>query len=150
MVKKVGRVSETMTLPMRKRTAVVLETMIHGGARRERFLVRLLGNYYRSLFRRQWRWSERRPHFETQRAFMFDFAFSRSPRFTGASPFFRGFFGSEVVRDGDEVLDIGCGDGFFSMRFFSERASHVDAIDTDAEAICVAHAGDDPDCCVLD
>lgn len=115
-----------------------LEGMVHGGACRERILLWLLGDYYRSLFRRQWRWSEQKPHFETQREFMFDFAFSGPPRFTGASPFYRGFFASEVVRDGDEVLDIGCGDGFFSMRFLSERASHVDAIDVDPEAIGVA------------
>jgi SAM-dependent methyltransferase len=123
---------------MMKKVARVLESIVHGGIRRERILLLLLGNHYRSLFRRQWRWSDRPPHFENQRPFMFDFAFSRPPLFTGVYPFFRGFFGSEVVRDGDEVLDIGCGDGFFSMRFLSERALHVDAIDCDAEAIRTA------------
>jgi hypothetical protein len=115
-----------------------VERLVFGGRLREAILIRLLSGYYHSQFRRQWRWSTEQPHFEDQRVFFFDFAFSKPPIFTGASPFYRGFFASEVIRDGDLVLDIGSGDGFFSMRFLSERASHVDALDIDSSAISLA------------
>ena len=57
----------------------------------------------------------------------------------GAFPFLRGFFAQMAVNEGDKVLDISCGDGFFSKRFFSTKASHVDAFDIEAYAIEMAN-----------
>ena len=39
------------------------------------------------------------------------------------------------MRDGDRVLDIGCGDGFFARRFFAAHGARVDAIDIEPGAI---------------
>ena len=49
--------------------------------------------------------------------------------------FTRGHLAGELVRTGDRVLDIGCGDGFFSRRFFAARGAEVDAIDVEPTAI---------------
>jgi 2-polyprenyl-3-methyl-5-hydroxy-6-metoxy-1,4-benzoquinol methylase len=116
----------------------VLEYLVFGGKLRERILLFFLSNYYQSIFRRQWYWGSIESHNENQRIFMFDFIFSKPPKFTGPYPFFRGFYDSEVIQQGDNVLDIGCGDGFFSMRFLTSRASSVDAIDVDKIAIDLA------------
>ena len=40
-----------------------------------------------------------------------------------------------MVRSGDLVLDIGCGDGGYTSRFLAPRASHVDAVDVEGSAI---------------
>ena len=39
------------------------------------------------------------------------------------------------MREGDRVLDIGCGDGFFDRRFFAARGATVDAIDIEPSSI---------------
>ena len=41
----------------------------------------------------------------------------------------------DTFADGDRVLDIGCGDGFFTRRFYSDRAGRIDAIDVEDSAI---------------
>jgi SAM-dependent methyltransferase len=43
-----------------------------------------------------------------------------------------------VIRDGDTVLDIGCGDGFFTARFVAPRCRSVDGVDVDPHAIASA------------
>jgi cyclopropane fatty-acyl-phospholipid synthase-like methyltransferase len=43
-----------------------------------------------------------------------------------------------MIQEGDRLLDIGCGDGFFTKRFFSTKCSQIDAIDVDKDAIRVA------------
>ena len=45
-----------------------------------------------------------------------------------------------VIRAGDALLDIGCGDGFFTRRFFAARAAQIDAIDIEPSAIATAQA----------
>jgi len=101
-------------------------------------LLRLLAQHYASRFRRDWELSYDPPHFFEQRLGFFRFGFTAE----GADPatFCRGFFGAEVVRPGDRVLDIGCGDGFFTKRFYGQRAAHVDALDIEASAIRTALA----------
>ena len=102
-----------------------------GGVRRERFLLRLLDLHYRALFLRQWRWADEPPHFFDHRIGSFAFTTGKHHGFG----YYRGFFASELVRDGDRVLDIGCGDGFFARRFFAARGASVDAIDIEPSAI---------------
>ena len=102
-----------------------------GGGARERLLLRLLDFHYHTLFLRQWRWAGEPPHFFDHRIGSFAFAVGKHHGFG----YFRGFFASELVRDGDHVLDIGCGDGFFARRFFAARGATVDAIDIEPGAI---------------
>lgn len=47
----------------------------------------------------------------------------------------RGVYAYEVIKHGDKVLDIGCGDGFFTRNFLAPRAAHVDAVDIESSAI---------------
>ncbi len=47
----------------------------------------------------------------------------------------RAFLAAEVIRPGAVVLDIGCGDGSLTKRFYAPRAAHVDAIDLEDSAI---------------
>jgi 2-polyprenyl-3-methyl-5-hydroxy-6-metoxy-1,4-benzoquinol methylase len=51
---------------------------------------------------------------------------------------FRGLYCAEIIRDGDVVLDVGCGDGSLTKRFLAARAFHVDAIDIEPSAIACA------------
>lgn len=64
---------------------------------------------------------------------MFDFAYAK--RDSGPYPFYRGFFVSEVIQEGDVLLDIGCGDGFLTKRFYAVKCLAVDALDIDLYAI---------------
>jgi SAM-dependent methyltransferase len=107
------------------------ERMLWGGRRREQLLVQLLRAHYASLFRRQWSRAERMPHFFDHRIGSFGlFAGDNTP-----FGYYRGYYAAEVLRDGDVLLDIGCGDGFFASRFFAPRCSAVDAIDIEPSAI---------------
>jgi SAM-dependent methyltransferase len=122
--------------PVLRPVAPALERLVWGGPRRGRLLERLIAGYYLSLYRRDWAWvrSGEQPHF-------FDHRIGAALLLTGrANPYgwFRGMYVAELLRPGDRVLDIGCGDGFFDRRFFSERCRSVDAIDIEPSAI--AHA----------
>jgi SAM-dependent methyltransferase len=123
-----------VTHRIRRAALQLLERLAFGGRLRERVLRRALGAYYRSLFRRQWAWSEGPPHFFDHRIGMFELLAGRGNPYAYA----RGFHAAEVVRRGDRVLDIGCGDGFFTSTFFAPRAAVVDAVDIEPSAI--AHA----------
>jgi SAM-dependent methyltransferase len=128
---------DPLLAPIRRLRVLVARAglrIVGGGARRERLLLRLLQLHYRTLFLRQWRWADQEPHFFDHRIDSFGFATGTYHGFG----LFRGFFAAELVRDGDRVLDIGCGDGFFTRRFFTERGATVDAIDVEPTAI--AHA----------
>jgi SAM-dependent methyltransferase len=114
----------------------MLEAILYGGSRRESFLVRLLGALHRSQFRREWLLcpSEQPPYYNQRwNGFNFVYSKSRTPY-----PFTRGFLVSEIVHPGDRLLDIGCGDGFFTNSFYSSLCLHVDAIDIEPSAIKTA------------
>src|SRR4051794_24874752 len=125
---KTGQVSCTL-IGVSRRIALaalqLLERLVFGGRLRERVLLLALGAYYRSLYRRQWAWSQEPPHFFDHRMGAFDLLVGRGNPYALA----RAFHAVEVMRQGDRVLDIGCGDGFFTSRFFAPRASAVDAVD---------------------
>jgi 2-polyprenyl-3-methyl-5-hydroxy-6-metoxy-1,4-benzoquinol methylase len=105
----------------------------YGGGLREKILLRLLDKYYRNKFHRKWRLSETVPHFENHSVEMFLLGFSSKPIDIGY--FYRAFYSSEVIKNGDIVLDIGCGDGFFTKRFYAHKAKKIDAIDIELSAI---------------
>jgi 2-polyprenyl-3-methyl-5-hydroxy-6-metoxy-1,4-benzoquinol methylase len=109
------------------------QRIVYGGPTRERVLISLLGSHYRNRFRREWLYSLEQPHFYSHRMGWFRLGFEDDDG--GGSVYARAFYSSEVIRPGDIVLDIGCGDGFISKRFLAERAGRVDAIDIEPSAI---------------
>jgi SAM-dependent methyltransferase len=97
----------------------------------------ILDQYHRSEFRRKWLWlCYGEPHFEDHadtlwRAYRGDLdqgIYRLGPAFNAA----------RVIKEGDIVLDIGCGDGGLTKRFFAPRASLVVALDIEPSAIAEA------------
>ena len=123
-----ARLRRTLGRPLR-----IVEHAIGGGRLRERALLGALRAHYRSRLRRDWLWTDEPPHFFDHRIGAFDLAFGDAG--SGPYPWSRAFFAAEVIREGDAVLDLGCGDGFFTARFLAARAAHVDGIDVDPDAI---------------
>ena len=134
----IGRLRPHAGRARRRLTATASEgwdRLAAGGDRRERRLVQLLQRHYASLLARQWSDAENLPHFFDHRIGSFEFATGESHGYS----YYRGYFAAELVRDGDRVLDIGTGDGFFAKRFFAPRASLVHSLDVEPSAI--EHAG---------
>lgn len=103
----------------------------------EDFLVKLLTRRINTKIKNDWVLSNHPPHHSYNNYSAFWLAFNSKT--VGAYPFYRGFFSSMHIKDGDKVLDISCGDGFFSKRFFSINASIVDAVDLETDAIDMAN-----------
>jgi len=134
-----GTASGGNGLPIRemmRQLRILKEKVLWGGERREQMLLALLERHYESLFRRLWSYGGEEPHFTNHRIGTFRFGFAAEAN--GPEYFYRGFFSSEILRKTDRVLDIGCGDGFFTKRFFSPRCDSVDAIDIEPSAIAEA------------
>jgi SAM-dependent methyltransferase len=112
----------------------VRERALHGGERRRAALMKALVAHDKSLQYRQWRLSGEMPHFYDHRIGSLLFAAGEQ----SGLGMYRGYLAAQVMRPGDVVLDIGCGDGFFAHRFFAPRVAHVDSIDVEPSAI--AHA----------
>jgi len=117
----------------RRRFLYLKERIVGGGPVREALLVKLLKHHYASLFRRQWQLGEEEPHFFSHRMGLFQFTYGEQA--IGPFAYYRGFFDSELIRAGDRILDIGCGDAFFTKRFLSPRCAHIDAVDIEPSAI---------------
>lgn len=115
------------------------ERILWGGTCRERALTFLLSRHYRSLFRRIWRLSGNPPLHESHRGEWFSLGFDNRPN-SVPGYFARGFYAAECIHAGDRVLDIGCGDGFFSKRFLAQAGAQVDAIDIDPQALATAES----------
>lgn len=109
------------------------EKLVWGGMIREKLFVWLLGRHYESLFRRFWQLNNTQPHFTYHRLAWFFFGFGR--RRMHPYQLIRAFYTAEVLQPEDVVLDIGCGDGFFTNHFLSTQSAKVDAIDIDPLAI---------------
>ncbi len=110
-----------------------IEKLIYFGGLSEYVAVKWLLRIYRSKFRLDWELSKLPPHFYNHRMGMTQFAFGETT--FGPYSYFRGFFASQVIQDGDRLLDIGCGEGFFTKRFFSANCSHIDGVDIEPSAI---------------
>ena len=134
LVKQVGRLAKSFVYAGRR----CAETILFGGAVRESILVRMLGALYRSQFRRSWvNNTTEPPHFYYQRWNGYRFVYGDGDR--NPYCFTRGFLALEVVRNGDRLLDIGCGDGFFTNTFYSPRCKAIDAVDIETSAIETAN-----------
>jgi SAM-dependent methyltransferase len=116
-----------------------VESVLFGTYVRERLLKALLRAYYRSLFRRQWIWRiYGGPHFTLHSINLFNVLDGRSGQLI--YNLYRAFLSSEIIEPGHVVLDIGCGDGALTKRFYAPRASRVDAIDVEDSAIRYARS----------
>lgn len=113
-----------------------IEFLIFGSPLRENILRYILCAYYKSKIRREWFLSVEPPHFSDHISSSALFALDRSHY--NPHLFYRAFYSSEIIQNNDLVLDIGCGDGFLTKKFFSFRAGHIDGIDIDPVAIQVA------------
>lgn len=120
-----------------RRSFQAVEAGIFGTSLRKSIASFVLKQYHRSEFRRKWLWScYGEPHFEDHsdtlwRAYLGDLdqgIYRLGPAFNAA----------RLIKEGDSVLDIGCGDGGLTKRFFAPRASRVVAIDIEPSAIAEA------------
>lgn len=83
----------------------------------------MLRAHYASVYRRQWSRADQMPHFFDHRIGSFGlFAGDNTP-----FAYYRGYYAAEVLRDGDVLLDIGCGDGFFANHPARAGAEHASA-----------------------
>lgn len=111
------------------------ESVVFGGRARRAVLQGLWVGHMQSSIRRDLWWADadRDLHFSpTTETFN---VFANASQTLNVQSFNRAFFVSQVVEPGDTVLDIGCGEGFFTKRFYSYNASRVDAIDIEPGAI---------------
>jgi ubiquinone/menaquinone biosynthesis C-methylase UbiE len=106
------------------------------GVRREKLLVDLLSNHFHFKHRLDWELSNEAPHFFDFRSGLFALTFGSAP--PSSHTLDRAAMARDAIADGDYVLDIGFGDGFFTRRFYCDRAGHIDAIDVEESA--VSHA----------
>lgn len=89
---------------------------------------RLLKSYYRqSLRKKDVEWFD-------HRADLFLWSETRNDYWTE-----RGVYARASMKQGDRVLDMCCGDGFYSYHYYSTVAKHIDAIDIDEKSM--QHAG---------
>jgi ubiquinone/menaquinone biosynthesis C-methylase UbiE len=103
------------------------------GAGREKVLVGLLDGHFRIKHRLEWELSQEAPHFYDFRSGVFSLGFGDAP--PSSHTLDRAAMARDSFADGDRLLDIGCGDGFFTRRFYSDRAGQIDAIDVEDSAI---------------
>ncbi|WP_155253692.1 class I SAM-dependent methyltransferase [Bradyrhizobium japonicum] len=123
--------------PIARKLAHLAEVALFGSEIREIFAKGLLAKYYRSMFRRQWAWQVYgEPHFSIHSGAFFGLL--NGDLGQGIYAFTRAFLSAEIIREGDNVLDIGCGDGSFTKRFYAPRSALVDAIDIEESAISYA------------
>lgn len=131
--KNIGRIGNGIKLGIPRTAQSVFERLIYLNGLSEHLAIKWLQRVYLGKFRLDWVLSKAPPHFYSHRMGMAQFTFGEAV--LGPYTYFRGFFACQVIRDGDKLLDIGCGDGFFTKRFFSAKCSHVDGIDIEPSAI---------------
>jgi hypothetical protein len=103
----------------------------------EGLLIRLLSKRILWKVKNDWVKSDHPPHFSYNNYQGFILSFFEKT--VGPYPNYRGFLSSQMISEGDKVLDISCGDGYFTKRFFAPLASRVDGIDIEPDAIAQAN-----------
>ena len=84
--------------------------------------------YYSHLFWRQW--YKTKPHWFDHRLDLYRWSVHQNSHWVE-----RGVYSKEVMTPGCNVLDIGCGDGFYAYYFYAKMASKIDCVDIDEDAI---------------
>jgi SAM-dependent methyltransferase len=125
-------------------TFVRIATRLFSSDPAETMAVSLLLKVYNARYKNAWTYGKEVPHFFNQRIGIARFAFGDQR--LGAYVFSRGFLASQVIQEGDQLLDIGCGDGFFTRRFFTGKCRHIDAIDIEPSAIMAANKYNGDNC----
>lgn len=95
------------------------------------------GAFYRFDTHRRWT-AKKTPEWFDHRADLYRFRELRRPVWAE-----RGVYARELMHPGHRVLDLCCGDGFFSFHFYSSVAEHVDACDRDSSALSHARSWHD-------
>lgn len=109
------------------------DKLVYLGGFAEFVTVRWLLKIYQSKFRLDWEYSKTPPHFYNHRMGMSQFVLG--DKVNGPFAYYRGFYAAQIIKENDRLLDIGCGDGFFTKRFFSAKCLQVDGIDIEPSAI---------------
>jgi 2-polyprenyl-3-methyl-5-hydroxy-6-metoxy-1,4-benzoquinol methylase len=109
-----------------------LRTTAFASKAAEAFFLACLQRVYGSQFDKSWLQSSEAPHFYSQHWNVFRMLNGKA---TGPGWLLRGVYAYEVINQGAKVLDIGCGDGFFTKNFLAPKALRVDAIDIEPSAI---------------
>ena len=122
-----------MAIRISRKIQLFIEKLIYMVGISEYIAVKWLLRIYQSKFRLEWEFGKIPPHFFDHRIGISQLAFGK--KIYGPYAYYRGFFASQVIHDGDILLDIGCGDGFFTKRFFSVKCIHVDGVDIEPSAI---------------
>lgn len=89
-----------------------------------------LCRYYTYQTTRLWSYDGPLPLWFDHRADLHRWSRSRSPLWVE-----RGVYSRELMGTGCSVLDLCCGDGFYSYHFYSLTAGHIDAVDRHPAAI---------------
>jgi len=109
------------------------DKFVYLGGLSEKMAVGWLLKIYQSKFRLDWEYANIQPHFYNHRMGMCQFVLG--DKVNGPFAYYRGFYATQIIKENDRLLDIGCGDGFFTKRFFSANCLHVDGIDIEPSAI---------------
>lgn len=133
-IKKLKWVKRLVFSKYGRKSMHFLETLIWGGRFRRSITKNLLSAQYQSKFRQEWLWANEPRHFSDNE---FSETTFMNPR-NSAYLFLRGLLTAEILKEGDKLLDIGCGDGFYNYRFYSHKCKFIDAIDIEPSAIAYA------------
>ncbi len=119
--------------PRFARTRRWVQALLFAPQRRWNWGERFVRAFHRAQMRRAWHDAPEPPHFEDHRSLLALWPEHRNPEFMAC-----GTYARELMEPGCSVLDLCCGDGFYSYHFYGAVAGHVDAVDIDREALAIA------------
>lgn len=113
---------------------ILRERGLAGSELQQRLADRLITRHYEARRRLEWDLAAEQPHFYDHRLSALRLATGTTGEISGL-PWARAFYAADAMKPTDQVLDIGCGDGFFTRYFYASCADNVDAIDVEPTAI---------------